>query len=100
MDVRKHRRNCQNGQPQGIAGEPQQQSGKPKCGMRQPVSLLRLCSRALDPPRDLRHDPKKWMPVFGKDHARTVSYARWRLEEKSSRVSVIDGCSDLNHHAW
>ena len=21
----------------------------------------------------LQHDPKKWMPVFGKDHAQTIS---------------------------
>src|ERR1051325_7668159 len=27
----------------------------------------------------LEHDPEKWVPVFGKDHAQTKSYARRSL---------------------
>ena len=39
-------------------------------------------------PRPLKHDPEKWEPVFGKDHARTNQIERDDdFEEKSSRSS-------------
>src|SRR5262245_20223315 len=37
----------------------------------------------------LEHDPEKWIPVFGKDHAPTIRCrARWRFEEKPPRFSA------------
>src|SRR5215472_5799197 len=30
----------------------------------------------------LEHDPEKWTPVFGKDHAPAITRAGWRFEEK------------------
>src|SRR6201988_797048 len=31
----------------------------------------------------LEHDPEKWEPVFGKDHAQTTSRSVWLFKEKS-----------------
>jgi hypothetical protein len=31
------------------------------------------------------HDPEKWVPVFGKDHAQTTAKAKWRFNLKSLR---------------
>jgi hypothetical protein len=34
------------------------------------------------PSMGLEHDPEKWMPVFGKDHAQTVSYSVMTIRRK------------------
>jgi hypothetical protein len=37
--------------------------------------------------RGLKHDPEKWTPVFGKDHAQSTAKAKCRINPKSSRFS-------------
>jgi hypothetical protein len=32
--------------------------------------------------RTLEHDPEKWIPVFGRDHAQTVSYSVMTIRRK------------------
>jgi hypothetical protein len=33
--------------------------------------------------RRLEHDPEKWMPVFGKDHAQTKSQTEMPIQPKT-----------------
>jgi hypothetical protein len=32
--------------------------------------------------RDLAHDPEKWIPVFGKDHAQTKNWSGTTIRRK------------------
>jgi hypothetical protein len=42
--------------------------------------------RCADPPYDcgqaLAHDPEKWVPVFGKDHAPTIGWSGMTIRRK------------------
>jgi hypothetical protein len=39
----------------------------------------------------LKHDPEKWSPFFGKDHAPAKRYSGMTIKEKSSRSNVNPG---------
>src|SRR5215510_15382804 len=34
------------------------------------------------PPPALEHDPEKWVPVFGKDHAPSITYSEMAIRRK------------------
>jgi hypothetical protein len=46
-----------------------------------------LVEIAFEPP--LKHDPEKWIPVFGKDHAQRQAKAKYRINLKSFRFSAL-----------
>jgi hypothetical protein len=40
------------------------------------------CSVSTETEHALRHDPEKWIPVFGKDHAQTRSWSAMTIRRK------------------
>src|SRR6516162_9013364 len=47
----------------------------------------------------LKHDPEKWLPVFGKDHAQTKANAKYRINLKSFRFGTLrSGCDRRTRH--
>jgi hypothetical protein len=61
---------------------PQARAAKPSIWLRAVVASSFLQASRL------KHDPEKWVPVFGKDHAQTTTKAKGRFNLKPFRFSV------------